>query len=42
MMALFCAATVCAQEPNLEQLFRDAQQAQQSGNKRTSHSKISA
>jgi hypothetical protein len=39
MMALFCVATVCAQEPNLEQLFRDAQQAQQSGNKRTSHFK---
>ncbi len=26
MMALFCVATVCAQEPNPEQLFRDAQQ----------------
>jgi hypothetical protein len=24
-MALFCVATVCAQEPNPEQLFRDAQ-----------------
>jgi outer membrane protein assembly factor BamD (BamD/ComL family) len=32
IMALFCGAKVCAQEPNPEQLFRDAQQAQQSGN----------
>jgi tetratricopeptide (TPR) repeat protein len=32
IMALFCVATVCAQEPNPEQLFREAQQAQQSGN----------
>jgi hypothetical protein len=31
-VALFCVPTACAQEPNPEQLFRDAQQAQQSGN----------
>ena len=31
-MALFCVATVCAREPNPEQLSRDALQAQQSGN----------
>jgi hypothetical protein len=31
-MALFCVATVGAQEPNPKQLFREAQQAQQSGN----------
>ena len=32
IMALFCVLAVRAQEPNPEQLFREAQQAQQSGN----------
>ncbi len=32
ILALFCVAAVCAQEPNPEELFQDAQQAQQAGN----------
>ena len=31
IVAIFSAALVCAQEPGPEQLFRDAQQAQQAG-----------